>query len=98
VHRQIVRELEDEVRNPGWWLWLRIDELMTGLSLSSIAEDVEQWLSSMNPDHVGRVVECEFVESGLVFRLRALPRKAKCRGERPLVGNPFPAIAAWTGS
>jgi hypothetical protein len=96
VHRQIVRELEAGVENRDWWLWLHIDESMTGASMTQIIEDVERWLS-LNPDHVGRVIEREYVERGLVFRLRAWPRKREFRGEEPLFGNPFPAIAEWTG-
>ena len=38
-----------------------------------------------------------WVVEGVEFRLRALPKGRDTRGSSELWGNPFPAVAFWTG-
>jgi hypothetical protein len=103
LHRRIVRELESGVNNRDWWVWIHfhVDE-ETDVSLVGLADEVERWLAQMNPDEqvaqAERVRELKWTGGGIHVELKAIPRGVASRGSPELVGNPFPAVAFWTGS
>lgn len=102
LHRRIARALESGVVNRDWWIWIsfRVDA-ETAVSLAGLAETVERWLGEADPDEElgqhARVRELTWPGGGIHVTLRAIPRRLASRGAVELVGNPFPAIAYWTG-
>lgn len=99
LHRNIVTQLENKVTNRDWWLWLLIEEGEDPeVSVEGLGPEIDAWLAQGDPNGNTVLDSEEWVEGSLVFRLRALPKSAKVRGSSDLFGNPFAAVAFWTGS
>ena len=98
LHNQIVRELENTVQNRNWWLWLLIEEGAPDVKVEGLGAEIDAWLAQGDPNG-GKVLDTEqpWVVGEVVFRLRALPKSPDQRGSRELFGNPFAAVAYWTG-
>ncbi len=101
LHRRIARELESNVKNRDWWLWMdfHLDE-ETDVSIAGLADAVEQWLSQMDPDDQAgeRVPAIEWTGGGIHVEITAARRGVASRGSAELIGNPFPVFAVWTSS
>jgi hypothetical protein len=92
MQRRIVGELESNVNNRDWRVWVRFDiDGNSEVSLAGLADEVETWLASLDQDvEVESGYGVEWVGRGHVD-LKAIPRWRESRGGPPLVGNPVPS-------
>lgn len=99
LHRRVARELEVGIQDRDWWVWIELlpeDRWAADISLDGLADQAAAWLSSLDAD--AEQGEMVWSVDGLDVRLRARRRSARSRGQQPLVGNPLPAFAYFTGA
>jgi hypothetical protein len=98
LHRRLVGELESNVNNRNWWVWIHFHVDDDGeFGLAGLADEVETWLGSLDPDiEIESGYGLEWTEGPLHVELKAIPRRRERRGAPPLVGNPFPPVAFWS--
>ena len=102
MHEQVRRSLDTGLRNRNFWLSIsvQIDE-EGGLDWSAFHREVEPWLDDLDPDALGdqpldeRTWEFSWGEVSVqVWR-----KGEQFRNEEvPVVANPAPAVAFWSGS
>jgi hypothetical protein len=102
AHRLVSEALEQGVRNRDWFLWINVNGdtfLAPNDNLDSLVQLTEQWLRELDPDAERKPAPFAWPgPHGVSVVLRALPKKPHARGSNPLVGNPYPAFAYWTGN
>ncbi len=104
-HQEVAAALERGVRNRDWFLWLTLDppsddKRGSTPPLTELADQVDAWLSGLDPDvvtHTGRSEQWTWTASSGAARLTlsAIPKKPDARGHAGLIGNPVPAFAYW---
>lgn len=110
-HRAICKELEGRVEGRRFLVWVEAEpgqgesaavstpEEVDPQAWEAVAESTEEWLAGLRqagidpddpPRHEVRVADVR-------FRLSVAPKKTKKQGTGPLIANPFPGIANFTG-
>lgn len=110
-HLAVSRELEARVKGRMFFVRVAVATEQTAPGAStpadvgddvwdSLAERVEQWLEGLDPDAVDEdnLPEYEVRPGDTLLELAAIPKKPNRRGTNPLIVNPYPGIAVFTGS
>ncbi len=105
-HEAVRDALNSNCRDPNFFVWINVDPETTDaevedVPLDDLARRVDEWLGTLDPDEnpADGPRQETFDVSGLAVRVSALAKKASARGRSaPIVGNPVPAFAYWTGN
>ena len=111
-HRAVCNELEAQVKNRLFFLWVSVDPQQAGegsvptpeevepQEWKAVAESVEGWLESLNPDTVDADDPPKFDArpAETAVELAAIPKKERRRGSDPLILNLHPGLTYFTGS
>ena len=112
-HRAACQELEGRVEGRKFLIWVTVEpgqgeggsaptapEDVNPQAWEAVAESVETWLESLNPATVDKDDQPrhDVRIADVRIEVSAAPKKSKRHGTGPLVANPFPGIATFTGS
>lgn len=111
-HTAICRQLEEQVKNREFFLWVSVEpeeggegtpvatEDVDPQAWTEVAEEVEEWLARFNPDTVDPDDPPTLrVRPGDVpITLSAIPKKPRRRGSDPLILNLHRGVTYFTGS
>ena len=110
-HLAAAKELEARVKNRDFFVRVAVDPEqaakagagpgdLDGQAWEEAAQGAERWLEGIDPEAVDLddLPEYEVRRGETPIVLAAIPKKPKRRGTDPLIVNPYPGVAVFTGS
>jgi hypothetical protein len=104
LHHELRDALNGKLDNGSFFVWINVAPTGANTRFANvqrIVAGIEWWLGTLDPDAIPAteaVPQIHLSDPAADVRVRALPKRPDARSRRStgIVGNPEPALAAWS--